>query len=468
MKLQVALTLVLAPLGASSAQSSFELLGPGWAIDVSPDGQYVAGTEFYWSEAGGTVLLEGGGFKWTYLFGYTAVSADGSVLVGTLDGIPEAAIWSEGAGWTGLGGLETCGDEISAAYDVSDDGSVVVGYLWTTVPEVDPTLTECSSWPFRWTQATGFQLLPKDLKYPLATCVSGDGNVVGGAERPTLTSAPARARIWKPGQVIWPTVTKDNPLGEGMVFGLSTDGTYAVGRNQYNGMIWSEANGMLATNDPHDYEFSSGLYYGVTDDGKTAVGTFDDSQVAGFKDRAVIWTESDGVRWLDEVLESKGVDLAADLELMRAHDITPDGRWIVGVTDTDGGLYGFRVYLDSCGYDAYGPAGTLELSGGGDVDLGGTFVATTANVAASSFVINALSLSDTELPFLGGTLLVDPGALAVVLNTPVVESVSSLPLPLPNDPALAYASLYFQSFALDLGGPAGLAFSNGLVLTMCP
>jgi probable HAF family extracellular repeat protein len=90
----------------------------------------------------------------------SAVSADGSVVVGTSGdtwlGPSEAFRWTSSSGMVGLGG--------HMATDVSADGSVVVGCCY-------------SGQAFRWTGAGGMEAIGVGL----AEGVSDDGSVVVGS-----------------------------------------------------------------------------------------------------------------------------------------------------------------------------------------------------------------------------------------------------------------------------------------------
>ena len=138
-------------------------LGFGGAAAVSADGSVIVGTNSdgvaaRWTEATGIVALttvSGTG-------GATDVSADGSVVVGTWN--DEAFRWTEATGMVGLGFLP--GTSASGASSVSADGLVVVG-------ECNPF---SNTQVFRWTEATGMVGIGNGQ----ATGVSGDGSVVVG------------------------------------------------------------------------------------------------------------------------------------------------------------------------------------------------------------------------------------------------------------------------------------------------
>ena len=153
-----------------------------WALDVSEDGSVVAGHSgndfpeeaFVWTEGSGMIglgTLPGD----TYSRG-GGISADGVVVVGASvddgSGVWEAIRWTDGGGMQGLGALP--GASIgSDAYDVSADGSIIVGVAESTA----------GFEAFRWTSGTGMVGLgdlPGGNFHSLAEAVSADGSVVVG------------------------------------------------------------------------------------------------------------------------------------------------------------------------------------------------------------------------------------------------------------------------------------------------
>jgi uncharacterized membrane protein len=102
-----------------------------FAADVSADGLVIVGSQqptsgceiaFRWTQSTGLQFLPdlpGGGHSVAY-----ATNADGSVLVGSSG--HQAFRWTSSEGMVGLGVLPG-GEVISSAFDVSADGSFVVG-----------------------------------------------------------------------------------------------------------------------------------------------------------------------------------------------------------------------------------------------------------------------------------------------------------------------------------------------------
>jgi uncharacterized membrane protein len=147
------------------------------ALDTSDDGSKVVGISnaggldyvaFLWTSPGPMVSLGdfGGGAVSSTA---NAISGDGTTVVGRGETASAdlAFIWTAGTGLNSLGTLAGCSD--SEAYDVSQDGSVVVGYA-------------CE--PFIWDAANGMvglgSLTGSSASFHRAFGVSADGSVVVG------------------------------------------------------------------------------------------------------------------------------------------------------------------------------------------------------------------------------------------------------------------------------------------------
>ena len=65
-------------------------------------------------------------------------------------------------------------------------------------------------------------------------------------------------------------------------------------------------------------------------------------------------------------------------------------------------------------------------------------------------------------------MLVGPVGFIGLIVLPVIEGESGFELQLPNDPGIAGLSLFVQTAAPDANQAQGVAFSNGLQLTICP
>jgi probable HAF family extracellular repeat protein len=268
-------------------QPSLKWLGVGEALAVSADGSVVVGYSyqrgaFRWTAATGMQIIEGcwvawdvssdgsvvvgltnsgEAFRWTITTGVQVlgagqargISANGSVIVGSSN--DRAFRWVAGAGMQDIGPRDF---NMSEAYSVSADGSVVVGdaggaFRWTVATgfqyigsgtawdvSADGSVVVGSSLEgaFRWTAATGVQYLGTLLgsSGSSAFAVSGDGSIVVG--RASITAERDHAIRWTPSRGIEDLniayadlLTPGSYLAEAL--DISPDGRYIVGRG-YN------------------------------------------------------------------------------------------------------------------------------------------------------------------------------------------------------------------------------------------
>ncbi len=163
------------------------------AVGVSADGSVIVGSgiardgrTFYWTTNGGMVPL-GNGSGYVSL-SVEAVSGDGLTVVGEggFDGNTRAASWTEDDGMVSLGQLGGEIDNRSFAYDVSADGSVIVGDSSSLVALHDEA--------FRWTADEGMigLGLPTGAYSSKANGVSADGSIVVGY----FYDGESKAFIW--------------------------------------------------------------------------------------------------------------------------------------------------------------------------------------------------------------------------------------------------------------------------------
>lgn len=207
------------PIGWSQCQASA----------ISGDGAWV----------GGSCSGDGGfaGFTWTPSTGALAVvtpedipvryqgsTPNGKVRTGSLmpsDGYQQPFRWTAATGYVGLP-ISEPGDH--EGWDISDDGSTIVGdYLGPEVGSVRAA--------FRWTttSSTTYLPVPVGLSGQIARAISGDGSViVGYAETEADT---ARALRWS-GSAMQP-----DDLGDGFMFDVNHDGSVMVGMNGANEIV---------------------------------------------------------------------------------------------------------------------------------------------------------------------------------------------------------------------------------------
>lgn len=202
----------------------------------------------------------------------------------------------------------------AAAYDVSADGSVVVGQT-------------AQGDAFRWTAAGGVQ----SLGYPAnaaqicntdegvctfsskATGVSADGNVIGGeAYVNDGTSDTVEAFRWT-AETGWQGLGK--LVGASYAYAISDDGSTIVGGSGPNAYRWTASSGMVAL--PRLNESWTATAYATSADGAATVG---------FNAGAVIWQASGAARYLG--------GLPGSTVYNGAYGVTPDGATAVGYSDS--------------------------------------------------------------------------------------------------------------------------------------
>ena len=438
---------LLSDLGEAQGAAYIPIPGGGNCADVTPDGKIVVGD--------GPV---GGAFYWrwqtdpapTFIGGLsgTGISDDGSVITGNMSdpgtGAQVAGVWTQATGWVPLGGINGSCGSISSGYDVSADGTKIVGLGWDG----------CSAHGFYWTETGGMQALEL-LAFGTnrASVIAGDGSVIGGFAQGSQNRTPA---TWLPdlsGQVF-----QVDAIGE--IHGVNGDGTTFFG--EWNdSAFYTEGETIVPLGNLNGLGWT-----GIATGGSESLGRIVGFDISGLSREAWTWTPADGMVSLHTTLSNLGVQgLPGGLFALRRS--SADGTVLVGNNTFQGWIVTLPPFT---GWNQYGvgaaAANNLDLDGSGDATVGGTFFATTSGVVGSA-TATFISLDGGNLPLLGGRFLLD--ALKLV-NPVLVEATaagsSTNTIPIPNDPALAGVSVFFQSLAEDGGQPLGFAFSNGLELTL--
>lgn len=260
--------------GTGMTRMSFPSLSRTIGIDVSGDGAktLIQGNRlfYYVSSPSGTLYIGDVGPTGRG----RAISADGQVVVGARDtassGSPvyEAFRWTQATGIQGLGFTE--------AFDVSSDGSVVVGTRRYPNPSGSGTVQGAHVWR----NGTGTDVVA-NKSFASATAVSSDGSTV---------------------------------------FGVYTDG----GGSDTHDYTFRERSGITIIDPGPDQVFAP---LAASEDGSIAVG--EKIYPADFH-QAVIWTEAGGVRKLRDVaVNDLGLDLTG-WTLQRATGVSADGRVVIG------------------------------------------------------------------------------------------------------------------------------------------
>jgi probable HAF family extracellular repeat protein len=254
------------------------------------------------------------------------VNFDGSVLVGDSESTPpfaQAYRWTQA---TGMSSLAPFADSRSSATAVSSDGSVVAGTANNLLGTAES---------FRWTQATGIQSigdLPGGAVFSDAKAVNGDGSVIAGIG---TSASGTEAYRWTSAGGMQGLGDLAGGAFESFAFGISLDGSVIVGQSASasgrEAFRWTEATGMVGLGDLPGGIFRS-IASDISADGSVIVGSAN-SGVA----QAVLWTETDGMRPIQDLLMNElGLDLTG-WQLTDAFGISDDGLTILGRgTNPDG------------------------------------------------------------------------------------------------------------------------------------
>jgi probable HAF family extracellular repeat protein len=221
-------------------------------------------------------------------------------------------------------------DYYSWARGVSADGNMVaIAALYISSTGELPH-------PFWWTPSDGMQILmnPQGVGVGAAYGVSVDGHVVVGW---ALNSAwRTRAFRWvypgRGGQNLGTLLDggKDMDGGVGQAYGASGDGSVVIG-GAYNAALresafrWTEDGGMQELGTLPGY--NSSVAYGVSADGLVVVGEAHNGVRGASGSRAFRWTASGGMEDLNITYASL---LTNGSVLLAARAISPNGRYIVG------------------------------------------------------------------------------------------------------------------------------------------
>lgn len=196
--------------------------GGAFAADVSADGEAIVGysgtSSFVWRQASGMQQIAPDSQA-------TAISADGLTIAGYLYSSNSAFRWRP------PGSLESsiAGGGVE---DLSDDGSVMVGWIQT----------ELGQRGHRWSLASGVQLLPTlaGASSASATAVSGDGLIVAGS---CQVGSASHAFVWSAN--LGTISLRDLLLSRGAdllgwtnfasISSMSADGRVVVGHGTFEG-----------------------------------------------------------------------------------------------------------------------------------------------------------------------------------------------------------------------------------------
>ena len=437
--------------GVASAQQYVEVTGAFSVNDITPDGNIVVGSG------------SGGGFYWdwrndpapTYIGGNdaSAVSDDGSVIVGCIPdpvlGSEVAARWTQATGWVSLGYLPnalSCPSR-SNAYDVSHDGSLVVGLSWDG----------CNGRGFVWDDVNGMQELDVLINgRNRATTISGDGTSIGGFAQ-SATRSPV---YWDPSDLTGFAV---NPAFGGEVYGMTTDGSLSVGTIEGEAFLRTTAGGGLVSLDTLNPCWA-GNATDITDDGATIIGY--DNQLTAIE--GWLWTAADGIVSLQDRMAALGLTIPS---IRACQAISDNGSIIVGSAVPSGGGFsvGFIAQLtadglwDDLGGGITGFNGVPQLTGSGPLVAGTTATLDLVNGPPSSLMLAWMSFAPSAIPYFGGTVFTLPFNTQILAGTSPAGTFSASttwPVGVPSG-----TQLWFQFAMQDVSVVQGITISNGVRAT---
>jgi hypothetical protein len=265
------------------------------------------------------------------------------------------AVPVQAASFMGLGSPSDTQNLSSDAYDVSADGSVVVGVYYGGSPEA-------GDWrvlPFRWTKADGMVTLegfPEGTSLAFANSVSADGSVIVGN---VVNSAIGAFRWTKADGIV-----SLGGNGSG-AYGVSADGSVIVGGNG-NGTAfrWTQETGMVdlgsLSAEAHSHAF------GVSADGSVVVGY--NGQF--LEHRGFRWTELSGMVDLGSLVDDGYIiDFPLPPPYIIPNSVSADGSVIVGFSSgrafrwtQETGMVGLLPSPNN-GYDVGGNARDVSADG---------------------------------------------------------------------------------------------------------
>jgi probable HAF family extracellular repeat protein len=288
------------------------------------------GPVWRWTAATGVVTIGGTGFQ-------AKISRDGKTIVSNAEdtsGIASAAIWQGGTSWKMLGGVpggQEIDGQLTTAYSVSGDGSIIVGLAWVAGSRAHA---------FRWDAQNGMidlgTLQGTDSR---ANVVSADGNVILGWDANPQNLPMYLHDYWR-GAMWWQGLERLlHPFGWiSQVYDTNFNGTVWVGyghpaapRHAYRMASWGSIDDLGAlvrglTPQRREEEDQS-IATAVSDDGNVVAGE------SGYKPPrdAFIWTPQTKMVKLSDYAASLGIQGMQGWLLLGVSFVSPDGKILAGV-----------------------------------------------------------------------------------------------------------------------------------------
>lgn len=279
-----------------------------------------------------------------------ATAISGNRRITALHDVPvQAGVWSEADGWMDLASVypNGCDPDIAGAWDLSADGTVVVGIVWKG----------CGAEAFRWSEGadevTPLELLgssaPGSTAAPSnrATALSDDGLVaVGFAQHGPIDRTPALWRADGSGVLLDPTEQE----WPGECLSISADGQVVAGTRGYDGFIWTEADGMQSLGKLPAAEVPEITYpNAVSAGGQLVFGAVGDAWMT--IPVAFVWTPAAGLRPLADIVAASGIVVPEGYLLTNVLAASADGSVVLGTAfDADANTKSFVLRLPISAY----------------------------------------------------------------------------------------------------------------------
>lgn len=297
----------------------------------------------------------------------------GVIVLATLLSPSTAAAASS---FRGLGVLPGPSPEEVEPYDISDDGTVVVGALRA------PGSIEAEA--FRWTATSGFVRLGNlggAYPYSAGVGISADGSVIVGSSLSPSSGGWEEPMRWAENTGMVGLGNLKGGLFDGLATAASADGSVIVGRSSSTlapntfgeAFRWTAATGMVGLGVLTQSGFVYSMGWGVSDDGTVVVGT----AATALGHEAFRWTAVAGMVPLGDLP-------GTPYPVSHALDVSSDGSVIAGYSmGSSSPARAFRWTAADGMVDLGGPPGARDnfawsLSADGSVVVGHSYVGSDA------------------------------------------------------------------------------------------
>lgn len=193
-------------------------------------------------------------------------------------------------------------------------------------------------------------------------------------------------------------------------------------------------------------------------------------------DGAQVWTNPFDFHILDKEWTDFGVDISSEVDgdsdvELEFQLVTDGGLEMGGWSIDDLRIVSYDAVSSTCLPVNYG-SGLAGVQGVPSLDskglpsrLGEVVPVALKNGAPGSAVVLSVGFAEVDVPFLGGSLLVDP--FRNFLRATDVFGQSTLNIALPNDNSLLGVDVFWQGFVIDPSLTEGFSITPGMKLTLC-